>query len=157
VKHERRWNWDRGRNRNRPSLELELRPLGMVDPFTLELGEDPPGSGEFFVGRPGAGPERVRVERAGVNLAGAGQALLSLAMRWLSSTGAATDLEGVPGEAGPPPVAGEARLLLRRRETRLLASLLRRHLQRLPEPPSWMPELQHALEEIDVFLSWELS
>jgi len=129
----------------------------MVDPFALELAEDPPGSGEHFVRRSGPASGRVRVERAGVNLAGAGQALLSLAMRWLCSSDAATEIEVVDGDTGPPPVAGEARLLVRRREVRLLGSLLRRHLQRLPEPPAWMPELQQALEEIDVFLSWELS
>jgi hypothetical protein len=50
---------------------------------------------------------------------------------------------------------GEVRVALRRREARLLASLLRRHVDRLPEPPAWMPELRHSLEQIDAYLQWE--
>jgi hypothetical protein len=58
----------------------------------------------------------------------------------------------------PDPAAvpsGEARLVVGRREARLLAALLRRHLARLPEPPRWMPHLLVSLEQIDEFLRWE--
>ena len=50
---------------------------------------------------------------------------------------------------------GEMRLVVRRREARLLAALLRRHLARLPEAPPWMGELLRGIEEMDEFLRWQ--
>jgi hypothetical protein len=86
------------------------------------------------------------VELAGLNLVGAGQALLSLSLRWMGRAG-----RGDP----PEEIAGEVRLLVRRREARLLAALLRRHLARLPEPPAWMRDLLVSFEQIDEFLRWD--
>ncbi|MHC4549665.1 MAG: hypothetical protein ACYTEZ_12910 [Planctomycetota bacterium] len=134
--------------RRRPELRLELGCLGTVDPFRLELLEEPVGSGEFFLVDPDRREQRAPLDLAGLNLVGAGQALLGLSLRWMGRAG--RELE--------PPVdaaLGEVRMVVRRREARLLGALLRRHLARLPEPPAWMPELLAALEQIDVFLRWE--
>jgi hypothetical protein len=79
---------------------------------------------------------------------GAGQALLSLSVRWMCRAGRCPD--------PPPPVpSGEARIILGRREARLLGALLRRHLARLPEPPRWMGKLLVSLEQMDEFLRWD--
>jgi len=74
---------------------------------------------------------------------------MDLSMRWF--------LEAQPGARNdePPPPLGEMRMVVRRREARLLGSLLRRHLGRLPQPPPWMKELLHAIEEMDEFLRWQ--
>jgi len=133
--------------RHRPELRLELGGLGTVDPFGLRLVEHPPGSAQFFVQKPGAPGPRMPVDLAGLNLVGAGQALLSLSMRWMSWAGRPADPLEEP--------LGEVRMALRRREARLLAALLRRHLGRLPQPPAWMPELLASLEQIDEFLRWD--
>ncbi|MEM8885386.1 MAG: hypothetical protein AAGD14_15070, partial [Planctomycetota bacterium] len=85
---------------------------------------------------------------AGLCLVGASQALFGLSFEWLQQVGAEPGL-------GPPPELNQVRLALRRREARLLAALLRRHLRRLPEPPEWMTELRGALEEMDEFLRWQ--
>jgi hypothetical protein len=138
----------RGRRTPRPELRVEVAGLGTVDPFTLEVVEEPPGSGVYSVEDPARRGRSVALERAGLGLAGAGQALLSLSANWLASAGRGT-------EPGPLEQLGEVRMVIRRREARLLASLLRRHLQRLPEPPSWMPDLLLSLEQIDEFLRWE--
>jgi len=126
---------------------MELKGLGTVDPFGLRLVEHPPGSAAYFVEGPLGGGPRLPVETAGLNLVGAGQALLSLSARWMASAGQGPD---------PPEFAGgEVRMLVRRREARLLAALLRRHLVRLPQPPAWMPHLLTSLEQIDEFLRWD--
>lgn len=122
--------------------------LGTVDPFDLRLVEEPPGSGQHFLAGPGDSRQRMALEAGGLSVAGAGQALLTLSLRWL----------GITGREEPPdefPPVGEVRVVLRRREARLCASLLRGHLGRLPEPPGWMPELLQTLEHIDEFLRWE--
>ena len=82
-----------------------------------------------------------------MSLAGAGQALLTLSMRWMRRAGRQTE----PDPLRPP---GEIRMVVRRREARLIATLLRRHLDRLPQPASWMPELLEAMDQIDEFLRW---
>ena len=46
-------------------------------------------------------------------------------------------------------------MVVKRREARLLGSLLRRHVARLPESPKWMTELLEALDEMDEFLRWQ--
>jgi len=135
------------RRRNRPELLLELGPLGTVDPFRLALTEDPPGSGAHFLALPGPDAPRVPLDTAGLSLVGAGQALLGLSMRWLGAAGR-------EAETGPALPAGEVRMVLKPREARLLAALLRRHLDRLPEPPDWMPELLRALQQMEEFLRW---
>ena len=135
--------------RGRPELRLELGALGTTDPFRLEVVEEPDGSGDFFVKDPRRAGRRVALDLAGLNLVGAGQALLGLSMRWLIVAGK----EIAPGP--PPPPLGEVRLLVRRREARLLGSLLRRHLRRLPQPPAWMRELSCSFEEIEEVLRWE--
>ena len=132
----------------RPQLSIELGRLGPVDPFRLELVEEPAGSGAFYLVAPGLPDRRVPLELAGLGLAGAGHALLSLSLRWMDSAGR----EAAPF---PDPSFGEVRMVLRRKEARLLAALLRRHLDRLPQPPAWMPELLGSLEQIDEFLRWE--
>ena len=134
--------------RKRPDLRIELGGLGTVDPFGLEIVEEPPGSGEYFVSQPGD-VQRASLDLAGLSLVGAGQALLGLSMRWMTRAG--RDVESPPGE----PPFGEVRMIVRRKEARLLAALLRRHLDRLPQPPSWMPELHKSLVQIDEFLRWE--
>ena len=121
--------------------------LGAVNPFQLQIVEHPCGSGEYFVEDPELG-RRSSVELAGLDLVGAGQALLGLSMRWLRESGGEIE----PGELPP---LGDVRMRVRRREARLLSSLLRRHLARLPQPPRWMGELRRSLEEIDSFLRWE--
>ncbi len=137
----------RGVKRRRPELRLELGGLGTVDPFGLRLVEHPLGSAEYFIEDPRSAGPRMPVEMAGLNLVGAGQALLTLSIRWMSRSG-----RGL----GPPDApAGEVRMVVRRREARLLSALLRRHLARLPEPPTWMPELLASLEQIDEFLRWD--
>jgi hypothetical protein len=136
------------RNRARPELRLELTGLGTVDPFGLRMVETPPGSGDFFVEDPARGGARTSLDRAGLCLAGAAQALLALSVQWMEGAGAER-----LGPGDPVPV-GEVRLRLRRRDARLLASLLRRHLARLPEPPGWMGEMLLSLVEIDEFLRW---
>jgi hypothetical protein len=104
-------------------------------------------SDAFYVCAPGAEARRSPLELAGLEVAGAGQALLELSFQWL------VQADGCPpGE--PPPMAGEVRLAVQRREARLLAALLRRHLHRLPQPPGWMRELLVALERMDRFLRW---
>ncbi|MHC4939960.1 MAG: hypothetical protein ACYTHK_13405 [Planctomycetota bacterium] len=130
----------------RPHLRLEMAELGRVDPFQLSLEERPPGSGRFQVrSRDGSG---MPVERAGLCLVGASQALFKLSFQWLQ------DIGGTAPDT-PPPVMGEMRLAVQRREARLLAALLRRHLARLPEPPGWMGDLMRALDEMDEFLRWQ--
>ena len=133
--------------KSRPTLRLDLGRLGTVDPFRLRLVEHPPGSAQYFVEKPGGPGARMPVDLAGLNLVGAGQALLSLSVRWMSRAGMPPD--------GPEEPLGEVRMVLRRREARLLAALLRRHLGRLPQPPPWMPELLASLEQIDEFLRWD--
>jgi hypothetical protein len=133
--------------RRRPELRIELLGLGTVDPFGLRLVEHPRGSSAWFLEAPAAAGVRIPVEMAGLSLVGAGQALLSLSVRWMTRAGRC------PG--GPDPPLGEIRLAVRRREARLLAALLRRHVARLPEPPAWMPELMASLEQIDEFLRWD--
>lgn len=135
------------RNR-RPVLRVELDDLGPVDPFRLSLVEKPDGSGEFALEDPDQRGRRIPLEVAGLNLVGAAQAMMSLSGRWLCRAGR---------DSMPPcefPV-GEMRLVVRRREARLLAALLTRHLNRLPEPPGWMGELREALEQVDQFLRWD--
>jgi hypothetical protein len=133
--------------KRRPELRLELKELGTVDPFGLRLVEHPKGSAEYFVEDPRSAGPRVPVETAGLHLVGAGHALLTLSVRWMCGAGRCPD----------PPLApsGEARLLLGRREARLLGALLRRHLARLPEPPPWMGKLLVSLEQMDEFLRWD--
>jgi hypothetical protein len=133
--------------RSRPELRIELGGLGTVDPFGLRLVEHPPGSAVYFLENPRSAGARMPVEMAGLSLVGAGQALLSLSVRWMTRAGRCPH--------GPDPPLGEIRLAVRRREARLLSALLRRHLSRLPEPPPWMPELLASLEQIDEFLRWD--
>lgn len=150
--------------RRRPHLQLEMAHLGRVDPFQLAIREYPPGSGEFRVEAPRKGQEPLALERAGLCLVGASQALMDLSLRWLAESGRAAgqDAAGPGGGGGPvaagldetPPMA-EMRMCLRRREARLLASLLRRHLGRLPQPPDWMRSLLNALDEMDEYLRWQ--
>jgi hypothetical protein len=132
--------------RRRPELKVELRGLGTVDPFGLRLVERPVGSGNHFVLDPRSQKPPVPVETASLSLVGAGHALLSLSVRWMCDAGHPPDPER--------PVT-EARLAVRRREARLLAALLRRHLARLPEPPGWMPRLLLSIEQLDEFLRWD--
>jgi hypothetical protein len=134
--------------RRRPDLRIELTGLGTVDPFGLRLVEHPLGSSAYFLENPRAEGVRTPVETAGLSLVGAGQALLSLSVRWMTLAGRCPP--------GPDPPFGEVRLAVRRRESRLLAALLRRHLARLPEPPAWMPELLVSLEQIEEFLRWDV-
>jgi len=136
----------RARSR-RPELRLEIAGLGVVDPFELQLAEDPPGSGHYQLLSLAPPPQRTSLELGGLALIGAGQALFSLAMRWLTAAGREVDPHAAP--------AGEVRLVLERREARLLAALLERHLDRLPQPPRWMPELLHELVQVDEFFRWE--
>ncbi len=121
------------------------------------------------------------LELVGLNVLGAGQALFGLSGRWLSQAGGLTASGLTPGglgadglgpgglvpgglgamdgpgtEDGPESLTGEVRLIVRRREARLLGSLLRRHLARLPQPPPWMRQLQQSFAQIDEFLRWEL-
>jgi len=124
-------------------LRLEITGLGTVDPFRLRVVEH---VGDHFVETPG-GP-RTQVERAGICLVGASRALLNLSMGWLEAAGR------TPEGPGPPPV-GELHLIMKRRESRLLAALLRRHLGRLPQAPVWMGELLESLEEMEEFLRWD--
>jgi hypothetical protein len=133
--------------RRRPDLRIELGGLGTVDPFGLRLVEHPPGSAEYFLENPRRAGARMPVELAGLNLVGAGQALLTLSARWMFRAGRGLDPPNVPH--------GEVRMLVGRREARLLGALLRRHLARLPQPPAWMPELLVSLEQIDEFLRWD--
>ncbi len=133
--------------RHRPELRIELGGLGTVDPFGLRLVEHPPGSAAYFIEDPRGAGRRMPVEAAGLNLVGAGQALLTLSVRWMSRAGQCLD--------APEPPLAEVRMVVRRREARLLSALLRRHLARLPEPPGWMPELLVSLEQIDEFLRWD--
>lgn len=136
--------------RGRPELRIEVGGLGTIDPFRLRVVEDPRGSGEYFVEDPGSGGRRAALAAAGLNLVGAGHALLGLSMQWLLVAGR----EAVPGSPPPPPL-GEVRLVVRRREARLLGSLLRRHLRRLPEAPPWMADLSRSFDEIEEVLRWE--
>lgn len=135
-------------HRRRPELRVELESLGTVNPFQLEVVEEPAGSGRFFVADPERRGRRAPLDLAGLNLIGAGQALLSLSVRWMGTA-------GHDAEPELDPAAGEVRMVVRRREARLMAALLRRHLDRLPQPPAWMPELLGALQQIDVFLRWD--
>jgi hypothetical protein len=133
--------------RRRPELRIELKGLGTVEPFGLRLVEFPLGSAAYFLEDPQHAGLRMPVETAALNLVGAGHALLTLSVRWMSLAGRA------PDPPGPP--SAELRLAVRRREARLLSALLRRHLARLPEPPGWMPELLASLEQIEEFLRWD--
>jgi hypothetical protein len=138
----------------RPELRLEMGSLGTVDPFGLTLREDPGSPGVFVVERPASGtgpPARLGLDLAGLNLIGAAHALFSLSSRWLEQAGR---LGNDPESTFAVP-SGEVRLRVRRREARLVASLLRRHLARLPQPPGWMREFLVSLEEIDHFLRWD--
>ena len=139
-----------GRNppRGRPELRLEMGALGTVDPFRLDLVEDPAGSGTYMVTDPERTGPRMALDAAGLNLVGAGQALFLLSTRWLGHAGREL-------EAGSGLPIGEVRMVVRRREARLVASLLRRHLDRLPEPPGWMEEFLEAMVQIDEFLRWD--
>lgn len=139
-------------HQRRPELRVELESLGTVNPFRLEVVEEPAGSGNFFVADPEQGGSRAPLDLAGLNLIGAGQALLGLSVRWMGTAGREAEAE-VDAAVGAG--AGEVRMVVRRREARLLAALLRRHLDRLPQPPEWMPELLGALQQIDVFLRWD--
>ena len=76
--------------------------------------------------------------------AGAGQALLLQSMRWMDRA------DRQPGRVPMPPV-GEVRMVMKRREARLLATLLKRHVARLGQPPTWMQELVASLIQIDEF------
>ena len=127
---------------------MEIAGLGTVDPFCLRLVERPPDSGEYCVEDPNRRDRRATLEVAGLSLAGAGQALLALSMRWMdrADRSAAADVL-LPG--------GEVRIVLKRREARLLDVLLRRHLKRLQHAPPWMRELHTSLVQIDEFLRWE--
>jgi hypothetical protein len=136
------------RHRRRPELRVELESLGTVNPFQLEVVEEPAGSGKFFVADPERRGRRTPLDLAGLNLIGAGQALLSLSVRWMGTAGCDPEPESEPA-------VGDVRMVVRRREARLMAALLRRHLDRLPQPPAWMPELLGALQQIDVFLRWD--
>ncbi len=133
--------------RQRPELRIELKGLGAVDPFGLRLVEHPPASAAYFVENPLGSGARMPVEAAALNLVGAGQALLFLSVRWMTRAGRGLD--------PPDPPLGEVRMVVRRREARLLSALLRRHVARLPEPPAWMPELLVSLEQIEEFLRWD--
>ena len=138
----------------RPELRLEMGALGTVDPFELTLREEPASSGRFVVehrGPSGGGCRRLGLDLAGLNLVGAAHALFSLSTRWLQQAGR-IDRDG---EATLDVPTGEVRLRVRRREARLVASLLRRHLGRLPQPPGWMREFLSSMEEIDHFLRWD--
>lgn len=135
----------------RPELRVELESLGTVDPFRLQVVEEPAGSGNYFVADPARRGLRTPLDLAGLDLIGAGQALLGLSVRWMATPRQEPEAEGGEGV----PVGGEVRLVVRRREARLMAALLRRHLDRLPQPPAWMPELLGALQQIDVFLRWD--
>jgi len=138
----------------RPELRIAMGSLGTVDPFGLALREDPEAPGVFLVEGPspaGGPPARIGLDLAGLNLIGAAHALFALSSRWLEQAGRlGTD----PESTGAIPT-GEVRLRVRRREARLVASLLRRHLARLPQPPAWMREFLASLEEIDHFLRWD--
>jgi hypothetical protein len=139
-----------GTRHGRPELRLEVGGLGTIDPFRLKVVEEPRGSGEYFVEQPGGAGGRVALAVAGLNLVGAGHALLGLSMHWLIAAG------GVHASPEPPPLPlGEVRLVVRRREARLLGSLLRRHLRRLPEAPPWMADLSRSFLEIEEVLRWE--
>jgi len=145
------------RVRKRPRLAIEMGNLGCVDPFELEVSEEPPGSGTFRLRVPGtkgkSSAAALEAERAALCVAGCSQALMDLSLRWYVEThpeagkGAGTD--------APPPM-GEMRLVVRRREARLLGALLRRHVARLPQPPKWMDDLLRGIEEMDEFLRWTL-
>ena len=132
---------------NKPHLQLDVTGLGTVDPFGLRMVERPPDSGEYRIEDPRQGGH-TPLEVAGLSLAGAGQALLLLSMRWM-------DRAERRHERVPLPPVGEVRMVLKRREARLLATLLRRHVARLPQPPDWMGELVGSLVQIDEFLRWE--
>ena len=134
--------------KSRPELRLEVSGLGTVDPFSLELIEEPSGGG-FLLEEP-QHRRRTPLELAGLSLAGASQALIGLSMRWMDRAGKASR---DPGD--PALLTGEVRMVVRRKEARLLAALLRRHLERLPEPPEWMGSLQESLVQIDEYLRWE--
>ncbi len=137
----------------RPRLRMDMRPLSAVDPFGLELFQNPPDSGDYFVKpRTGAG-EQLPLEMAGLAVVGAAHALFSLSARWLSSSHEPDSPDLVPPDSGPP--LAEMRTVLRRREARLLSALLRRHRKRLEHAPAWMSDLQVSLDEIDEFLRWE--
>jgi len=147
--------------RARPALLLELDRLGVVDPFRLKV--DPTPDRPELVDPELIDPERRRripLDVAGVHVAGASQALLALSLRWMEAAGGtvaplADAEDGCPAPVGPECSMGEVRLVLARREARLLGALLRRHLRRLAEPPPWMAELHRSLEQIDEFLRWE--
>lgn len=135
--------------KRRPDIRLDLCHFGAVDPFRLRLEPGPGESDAYTVRDPLGGGPPANVDVAGIGLVGAGQALFDLAIRWMDRAGRA--LPGPEAELR----AAEVRMVLKRREARLLAALLRRHLDRLPEPPGWMPELLSALEQIDEYLRWE--
>jgi hypothetical protein len=136
----------------RPHLRLEMGELGRVDPFQLAVEESPPGSGKFLVRKPD-GDRALSVERAGLCLVGASQALFQLSFGWLQQV-SPEEASGETAGTGAPAM-GEMRLAVRRREARLLGALLRRHIARLPQPPAWMADLSKALDEMDEFLRWQ--
>ena len=125
-----------------------MGPLGTVDPFDLQVVEDPSGSGRLAVEARAAPGARMPLERAGLNLVGAGQALLGLSLRWMARAGREPPDDALRGPA-------EVRLLVRRREANLMALLLRRHVDRLHDAPAWMADFLQALGDIEVLLQWE--
>ena len=139
----------------RPQLALEMAHLGCVDPFALALDENPPGSGKFQVRPPRGADKPLSIERAGLCIAGASQALMDLSLRWFLASQVEERREDPPSPLDPPGHLGEMRMVVRRREARLLGSLLRRHVGRLPQPPKWMEELLRAIDEMDDFLRWQ--
>ena len=134
--------------RTQPHLRIDISGLGTVDPFRLRMIEDPPESGDYQLEDPSQQGRRATLEIAGLSLAGAGQALLLQSMRWMDRAERRSDRI-------PLPPVGAVRMVLKRREARLLAALLRRHVARLGQPPAWMPQLVDSLVQIDEFLRWE--
>ena len=132
----------------RPTLLLGIEPLGPVDPFALDVLEEPPDSGKFCVRTEEAS---LSVTRAGLHLMGAANALCELSATWMDRVGAPA---AEPPSLGPMLALGGVHFILRRRDARLLTSLLKRHLARLPQPPAWMTDLHRSLEEVQVLLQW---
>ena len=92
--------------RGRPELRVEIGGLGTVDPFRLRMVERPPRSGRFQIEDPQQGGRHTSLECAGLSLAGAGQALLTLSLGWMDRAVGFDVQEGLRG-----PASGEVRLL----------------------------------------------